>query len=577
LTLDIISAPSGMPAQRQRSFREDGGRIGRDKSSDWVLPHNKVSSRHAVISYRNGVFHIEDRSRNGVFLNSTTNRLAPGKPQPLQSGDVIFIEPYEIQVSVAEDVGDSALRFDQDDDPFAQRPVPGILMIEPPLARAEQVEGQDLAEGEVDPLKLLGGSGGAPMPQGRAPQPRDIPELERIEREPMRGHYQPPAIVEPSPPLVSAPEASADPGFIPADYDPLKDSSVVDFAEVAPPKPVPRREPPAAPRAELSDSARPNAFKPPMPDPFAAPVQAAPPLPAPDPFEGPSLDPFGPAAADPFAAPRPASHESQRVAKPTPKGAPAAPAAVPPVAAPRAPEVVKERQPVPAPPPPEAPAIVVPAEARAESRPVIAPPPPPSGAGSDLAAVLAGAGLTNVPVTPELAENFGRILGVVVAGVMDLLRARQQVKDELRMRQTQFRPVDNNPLKFSANVEDALHNLLVKRNPAYLKPVDAFADAFDDLRDHQLAMLAGLRVAFEAMLAEFDPARLEEQFDRQLKKGALLSVPAKLRYWEAYRERTRHMLADMDATFRKWFGEEFVKAYEEQLERLEVERGERKP
>jgi type VI secretion system FHA domain protein len=185
--------------------------------------------------------------------------------------------------------------------------------------------------------------------------------------------------------------------------------------------------------------------------------------------------------------------------------------------------------------------------------------------------------LQNVEVSPELAESFGRILTVVVSGVMDLLRARQQVKDELRMRQTQFRPVDNNPLKFSANVDDALHNLLVKRNVAYLKPVDAFSDAFDDLRDHQLAMLAGLRVAFEAMLAEFDPAHLEEQFDRQLKKGALLSVPAKLRYWDAYRDRVQHLLQDMDATFRKWFGEEFVKAYEEQLERLELERRERTP
>jgi type VI secretion system FHA domain protein len=157
------------------------------------------------------------------------------------------------------------------------------------------------------------------------------------------------------------------------------------------------------------------------------------------------------------------------------------------------------------------------------------------------------------------------------------LRARQQVKDELRMRQTQFKPADNNPLKFSANVDDALHNLLVKRNPAYLEPVAAFADAFDDLRDHQLAMLAGLRVAFEAMLADFDPDRLEEQFDRRSKKGALLSVPAKLRYWDSYREKTRQLLVDVDAAFRKWFGEEFVKAYEEQLERLETERQQRKP
>ena len=78
----------------------------------------------------------------------------------------------------------------------------------------------------------------------------------------------------------------------------------------------------------------------------------------------------------------------------------------------------------------------------------------------------------------------------------------------------------------------------------------------------------GMRVAFETMLAEFDPDRLQEQFDRQLKKGSLLAVPAKLRYWDLYRERCESLLADPDATFRKLFGEEFARAYEEQLERL---------
>jgi len=183
--------------------------------------------------------------------------------------------------------------------------------------------------------------------------------------------------------------------------------------------------------------------------------------------------------------------------------------------------------------------------------------------------------LGQVEVTPEVAASLGQIFRVVVGGVMDILRARQQLKDEFRMRQTQFRPADNNPLKFSANVDDALHNLFVKRNPAYLGPVEAFSDAFEDLRDHQLAMVAGLRVAFESMLADFDAARLEEQFERQHKKVALVSIPAKMRYWDAYRERSEKLMKDVDATFRRWFGEEFVKAYEEQLERLEAERRDR--
>jgi type VI secretion system FHA domain protein len=202
-----------------------------------------------------------------------------------------------------------------------------------------------------------------------------------------------------------------------------------------------------------------------------------------------------------------------------------------------------------------------------------------SGAGGnlDFAALLAAAGIDSLRVTPELSEQFGQILRVVVAGLMDVLRARERIKDEFRMRMTTFKQADNNPLKFSANVEDALHNLLVKRNAAYLGPVEAFEDAFNDLRNHQMAMLAGMRVAYEAMLAEFEPARLQEEFERQVRSGSFLSGSAKTKYWELYRNRFHDMVKDADSSFRNLFGDEFAKAYEEQLLRLKsLSRAERR-
>lgn len=510
LTLEIISTPGPMPSARRREFREAGGRIGRDKSNDWVLPHNKVSSRHAVISYRNGTFYLEDRSRNGVFLNSTTNRLAPGKLQALQSGDCLFIEPYEIQVSIATDADARSLEADLGDfgrDPFAPARVQAPI-IPNAFAPGERVA-IDEASGEVDPLKLLGGPGGAPASVPNPAQGRRVLTADELDRrDPMAGHYQAPPIAyeppRPSPPPEVRPP---DPVLIPADYDPLAD-------RLAPEVPMPA-PPPAA-----------------IDDPFAPPSE--PPV---------------------FETPRPEEPPSVRRLPPPP---PSPSSGRVPVAQP------------PADPPP-----VTPVPDRGSSGRVDAARPSDLQAG--LSVVLAQAGLGNVTVTPELAENFGQILRVVVGGVMDLLRARQQVKNELRMHQTQFQPSDNNPLKFSANIDDALHNLLVKRNPAYLGPVEAFGDAFEDLRDHQLAMLAGLRVAFEAILTEFDPDRLEEQFNRLTSRGSLLALPAKMRHWESYREKTLLLLKDVDATFRKWFGEEFVKAYEEQLERLEAERRQRTP
>jgi type VI secretion system FHA domain protein len=335
--------------------------------------------------------------------------------------------------------------------------------------------------------------------------------------------------------------------------------------------------------------------------PSSAPPSYASPLPEVGPL-GPAED-VDPLRALGFDSPKPAASHVPRAADlagssllsehyqpPSPAAPPPAPAApqslIPADYDPLGPE---PRSQAVAPPPP--PARVTP-ERRAvpEVRPAAPAPGRGAPAGSQmrpaaavaaegeatLAAVLAGAGVDSSVVTPELARSFGQILRVVVSGVIDVLQARQRIKDEFRMRMTAFKPMQNNPLKFSVNVDDALYNLLVKRNPAFLGPVEAFEDAFDDIKNHQMAMLAGVRVAFEAMLAEFHPDRLQEEFDKQ-GKGSLIAVPGKLRYWDQYCDRFNDMVSDADAAFRELFGHEFAKAYEEQLERLKARERARTP
>lgn len=185
-----------------------------------------------------------------------------------------------------------------------------------------------------------------------------------------------------------------------------------------------------------------------------------------------------------------------------------------------------------------------------------------------LRTTLAAAGIEGVEPSSQLAQTLGEVLRAAVFGLMEALRARERTKDEMHMRATSFKAQDNNPLKFSANVADAFHNLLVKRNPAYLTPPEAFEDALRDLRDHQAAMVAAMRIAFEATLAQFDPERLQEDFDRQIKKGSILGVPAKLRYWDLYRDKYAELAKDANASFHALFGQEFAKAYADQLVQL---------
>jgi type VI secretion system FHA domain protein len=505
LTLEIISAQK--PGASRQSFSRDGGSIGRDTDNTWVLPHSKVSGHHALISFRGSAFYIEDTSRNGVFLNSSKNRLVRGQPYPLKGGDRILIDPYEIDVSVEGDdrpapprrrdaVASAPARdpfFDPSDpfggqDPFAPGPA------ESPLLEADAPV-DSLAPEELDPLELLNLGAKAPPPR-KAPSARDLDR-----GSPLDAHFRPPSVIRPpAPPKPSAP--LDDPLAIPQDYDPLAPD-----------------EPPVAP-----------------PPPRRAAVRVPPPAhdtPGPPPIR-PSPGGYKP------APPRPELPEPVEQERP-----PALP------------------DPVPVPVNPPEPVRIAPPDPVRTAPPVEADADRSSHAA--LAGVLQGAGLDPADITPELAQTFGQILRVVVTGVMDVLRSRQQIKDEFRMRMTRFRAAENNPLKFSANVDDALHNLLVKRNAAYLGPVEAFEDAFADVRKHQIAMLAGMRVAFDAMLKEFDPDRLQEEFDRQLSKGL---VPAKLRYWELFRERRDEIVRDPEASFRRLFGEEFARAYEEQLKQL---------
>jgi type VI secretion system FHA domain protein len=188
---------------------------------------------------------------------------------------------------------------------------------------------------------------------------------------------------------------------------------------------------------------------------------------------------------------------------------------------------------------------------------------------AQLKALLDAAGIEGLDPSSEAAQTLGAMLRAAVGGMMEVLRARERMKDELRVRGTTFKVANNNPLKFSANVDDAFHNLFVKRNPAYLDPAAAFEDAFRDVRDHQAAFLSAMRLAFESMLSQLDPNRLQDEFDRQIKKGSILGVPAKLRYWDLYRDKYSDLAKDAQGAFRNLFGDAFAKAYEEQLERLQ--------
>ncbi|WP_116811704.1 type VI secretion system-associated FHA domain protein [Steroidobacter cummioxidans] len=101
LTLEVTGPQAqATGAAGRKVFKAIGGTIGRLPDNDWVFPDPYVSGRHALIRYVNGKFFIEDTSTNGVFINSPDNRLTRGQPQQLRNGDLLYIDAYQINVSI---------------------------------------------------------------------------------------------------------------------------------------------------------------------------------------------------------------------------------------------------------------------------------------------------------------------------------------------------------------------------------------------------------------------------------------------------------------------------------------------
>jgi type VI secretion system FHA domain protein len=188
------------------------------------------------------------------------------------------------------------------------------------------------------------------------------------------------------------------------------------------------------------------------------------------------------------------------------------------------------------------------------------------------AAMLVAAGLDPaaarmVAATPGSHAVVGKLLAIVVQGMIEVLKARAEIKSQFRVTGTLFGPAENNPLKFSANGAQALHTLFTANNQAFLDPVGAFAEGFNDIKVHQIAMMAGMRAAFDSMLQRFNPDELAERFEKRLKR-AVLNMPGKGRYWELYRDLYEEWTEDADLNFQRLFGETFAQAYEEQMRRL---------
>jgi type VI secretion system FHA domain protein len=193
--------------------------------------------------------------------------------------------------------------------------------------------------------------------------------------------------------------------------------------------------------------------------------------------------------------------------------------------------------------------------------PPVAAPPAPGGTDALLLAFLAGAGMEGRK--PENANETMRALGAAfratVSGIRQALIARSSIKGEFRIEQTMIRARGNNPLKFSADDDDALGALLGVGRRLEVTPEAAIADALRDMRLHELATMAAMQEAVRAMLTQLDPAKLRAEGEAG---GGILPAQKKARAFEAYEKLHANVTRALADDFDSVFGKSFARAYE---------------
>ena len=178
-----------------------------------------------------------------------------------------------------------------------------------------------------------------------------------------------------------------------------------------------------------------------------------------------------------------------------------------------------------------------------------------------------GAGIdpNSLPLEAQhaLLKLAGQTMREVVLGLMDVLKGRADQKNRFRLTQTTIQPSENNPLKFSASVDEALLKLLDVNNTRYLGVVDAVRDSFADLRTHQVALSAAIQAGIDELMNRIEPGELQERFDRGLKRGALLGAANKMKYWDLYTEFYHVLNQRNEQHLPTLFAEEVARTYAE--------------
>ncbi|GLQ31844.1 type VI secretion system-associated FHA domain protein TagH [Litoribrevibacter albus] len=201
-------------------------------------------------------------------------------------------------------------------------------------------------------------------------------------------------------------------------------------------------------------------------------------------------------------------------------------------------------------------------------------PPVSEGSSVDeqhIVALLRGMGISSDMIPAHADDKWWEQLGgtfqELLLGLMDVLRNRSTTKSEFRVNQTTFQQKENNPLKFSASLEDAFHNLFNRPGTSFLPAQQAVKDAYQDINRHEEAIMAGAKGAVNGVLNQLSPELVQSKDFTTSFMDKMTPAKRQARYWDIYKELYKDLQKDFSNEGERAVNDEFTAAYEAALKK----------
>lgn len=543
LLVSIIKMPDSVAVvESSKTFDNNGGSIGRGKDNTWVLddPERFLSSNHCQLSCENNQFYLTDLSTNGTFYNGSSQPIGKGSSLPVYDGDTFALGDYQFSMSIADSVSLA--------DPFGGSMGSSAAAPEDIFASPNSNDSGFAQDGFLaDPFAGVHGSASEALFSSSSEETDPLAALDKVQGS-GENNINP---------------ALAVPGNIDSNVDPFAGPSYSDQSgalnqQVSWPDAVSdvMSEKTSNSGSGIPDDWDDDLVSAPAPAPAPAvssevvPVAQMPPS---MPLTEPPVVPESGQSIPAKTADNQARTQNTGASDTAESGS----LAIENLALQKANAIL------------QAELKILKQQLKAQQQ---------RGVKADVAvdtSIVDAMGFQNHHLVDaqitQINELAGEVLREMVSGLMQVLGSRSAIKNEFRMNVTTIQPVENNPLKFSANVDDALENMFIKEGNAYKKPLEAVCEGFDGIAEHQVAILAGIRSAFKGVIERFDPVLLDVRFSKQ-HKGGILPGSQKAKNWDLYLEYYNELVGDIDNTFQYLFGDDFVRAYEDQLQRLAIAR-----